>query len=125
MKLAGGVGSCSFDSQKENLTTNRAFERNKNTAFGILILAVSAVAMHATAVGAAQATDVPKTQAIERELIPGADKMSPAEREVYRQRMQAAITPEEKANIRAGYAKIANERATSAQLVGDRTSSRI
>jgi hypothetical protein len=75
--------------------------------------------MDATWVGAAQAADVPKTQAIERELIPGADKMSAAEREAYRQRMQAAITPEEKAKIRAGYAKSADERASSTRLVGD------
>jgi hypothetical protein len=40
----------------------------------------------------------------EREVIPGADNMTSAERDAYRRRMAAAATPEEKARIRAEYA---------------------
>ena len=56
---------------------------------------------------------------IERELIPGADKMTSAERETYRRRMEAAATPEEKAKIRAEYAKSAEAAAPASPLVGD------
>lgn len=55
----------------------------------------------------------------ERELIPGADLMTSAERDVYRRRMQAAATPEEKARIRAEYAKAAETPAPASPLVGD------
>ena len=37
----------------------------------------------------------------EREVIPGADRMSSAERDSYRLRMAAAASPEEKTRIRA------------------------
>ena len=53
----------------------------------------------------ARSADVPATPQTEREVIPGADRMTGAEREAYRLRMQAAPTPEEKAKIRAEYAK--------------------
>ncbi len=55
----------------------------------------------------------------EREVIPGADKMTSAEREVYRRRMAAAATPEEKDRIRAEYAGNANAPAPQPALVGD------
>ena len=73
----------------------------------------------------AQATDSatgaikPATTIIERELIPGADKMTSAEREAYRRRMEAAATPEEKAKIRAEYAEAAAGPAPASPLVGD------
>lgn len=54
---------------------------------------------------------------IEREVIPGADRMSSAERDAYRRRMEAATTPEEKAKIRAEYAKAPD--APARPLVGD------
>jgi len=55
----------------------------------------------------------------EREVIPGADSMTGAEREAYRRRMAAAATPEEKASIRAEYAKSQSAPAPAAKLVGD------
>ena len=56
---------------------------------------------------------------IERELIPGADKMTAAERDAYRRRMEAATTPEEKARIRAEYVKAAEAAAPDRPPVGD------
>ena len=55
----------------------------------------------------------------ERELIPCPDRMTGAERDVYRRRMEAATTPEDKARIRAEYAKATNEPAPARPLVGD------
>jgi len=55
----------------------------------------------------------------ERELIPGADRMTGAERDAYRRRMETAATPEEKAKIRAEYAKAAQAPAPATALVGD------
>lgn len=57
--------------------------------------------------------------AIEREVIPGADRMSSAERDAYRRRMEAATTPEEKEKIRAEYAKAPDAPAPARPLVGD------
>ena len=56
---------------------------------------------------------------VERELIPGADSMTPAQREAYRQRMQTAVTPQEKAKIRSEYAVNAKGADKPGQLVGD------
>jgi mono/diheme cytochrome c family protein len=64
-------------------------------------------------------TAVPSMQAVERELIPGAEAMTPAERETYRRRMNAAATAEEKAKIRAEYVKAAEKTVAAASLVGD------
>jgi len=61
----------------------------------------------------------PAIQAGEREVIPGADRMTSAERDAYRRRMGAATTPEEKARIRAEYAKAPDEPAPARPLVGD------
>jgi mono/diheme cytochrome c family protein len=61
----------------------------------------------------------PAKGAGEREVIPGADRMTGAERDAYRRRMEAAATPEEKARIRAEYAKTAAEPAPARPLVGD------
>jgi len=61
----------------------------------------------------------PATPAVERELIPGADRMTSAERDTYRRRMEAAKTAEEKARIRAEYAKSPIEPAPATALVGD------
>lgn len=55
----------------------------------------------------------------EREVIPGADAMTSAERDTYRRRMAAAATPEEKARIRAEYAKAQKAAAPASALVGD------
>ena len=61
----------------------------------------------------------PAMRAVEREVIPGADRMSSAERDAYRRRMGAATTPEEKARIRAEYIKAPDEPAPARSLVGD------
>lgn len=54
-----------------------------------------------------------------REVIPGGDSMTSAERDIYRRRMAAAATPDEKASIRAEYAKSQSAAAPTAKLVGD------
>ena len=61
----------------------------------------------------------PALRAVEREVIPGADGMTSAERDTYRRRMEAATTAEEKAKIRAEYAKAPAEPAPARPLVGD------
>src|SRR3990172_12258263 len=53
----------------------------------------------------------PAMRAGEREVIPGADRMTSAERDTYRRRMAEAATPEEKEKIRAEYAKAADAKA--------------
>jgi len=67
----------------------------------------------------ARPADAASVQADEREVIPGADSMTGAEREAYRRRMAAAVTPEEKASIRAEYTKSQSAAAPAAKLVGD------
>ncbi len=74
------------------------------TAAAAVIAAVSVPAAHSADAKAAQ-------QQVEREVIPGAERMTDAEREVYRRRMQAAATPAEKAKIRAEYAAAATAAA--------------
>ncbi len=61
----------------------------------------------------------PAPQATEREVIPGAEKMTSTERDAYRRRMSAAATPEEKAKIRAEYTGAAGKSAPDLPLVGD------
>ena len=59
-------------------------------------------------------------QAAEREVIPGADHLTPAEREAYRRRMATATTPEEQAKIRAEFAGKAEKKdAPAPRLTGD------
>ena len=67
----------------------------------------------------AASAESPAMRAGEREVIPGAERMTSAERDAYRRRMEAATTPEEKARIRAEYAKAADEPAPARPLVGD------
>ena len=71
------------------------------------------------AAAAVAADPGPRAQVIERELIPGAEAMTPGERETYRRRMDAAATAEEKAKIRAEYVKAAEKTVPAAPLVGD------
>jgi len=61
----------------------------------------------------------PTAPLVDREVIPGAERMTSAEREAYRRRMAGAVTPEEKAKIRAQYAKAAELKIPAAPLVGD------
>ncbi len=96
-----------------------AFVRNIRKAFRISIALAGAAVMVAAATDVARGTESPATQATEREVIPGADRMTSAERDAYRRRMEAAATPEEKAKIRAEYAKAADKGAPTPPLVGD------
>jgi len=83
----------------------------------ILVLIAGSAVMIAAAPAAAQGADKPGVQATEREVIPGAERMTPAERDAYRRRMEAAATPEEKARVRAEHAGTAEKPA--AALVGN------
>lgn len=96
-----------------------AFVRNIRKIFRISIVLAGAAVMTAAAPGAVHSAGSPATQAAEREVIPGADRMTSAERDAYRRRMAAAATPEEKAAIRAEYAKAADKGAPTPPLVGD------
>lgn len=96
-----------------------AFARNIRTAFKISIALAGATVMIAAATDVARGAETPATQATAREVIPGADRMTSAERDTYRRRMEAAATPEEKAGIRTEYAKAADKGAPAAPLVGD------
>ena len=87
-------------------------------ACGVVIFLGGAAAAFAAEPGPA-GTAVASPQAVERELIPGAESMTPAERDTYRRRMDAAATAEEKAKIRAEYVKAAERTVPAAALVGD------
>lgn len=88
------------------------------TSFGFSILLAAAAAIVAALPQPAHGANAQATPQVEREVIPGADKMSSAERETYRRRMQAAATPAEKEKIRAEYTKAA-ETPLPPALVGD------
>ena len=96
--------------------TSRNLE-NLKTLCKLAILSAGAAVMIAAAPDAAQGAQ--QAQAVAHELIPGAERMSSAERDTYRQRMQAAATAEEKAKIREEYVKAAERPAPAAPLTGD------
>ncbi len=101
------------------METGSAFASGVRTACGIFVLLAAAAAMAAEPAKPGAAAG-PVEQATEHELIPGAESMTPTERETYRRRMSAAATPEEKAKIRAEYAKAAEKVVPPAvPLVGD------
>ena len=52
-----------------------------------------------------------KAPAIQREIIPGSELMSPLERERYRERIRAAGTPEAQSQVRERHVKQMRERA--------------
>ncbi len=81
------------------------FRPDLNKVSRISILLAGAAVIAAALTPPARGADSPAAQQMERELIPGADQMTSAERDAYRLRMQAAPTPEERAKIRAEYAK--------------------
>lgn len=87
--------------------------------FAALLLAGSAVAAMAADPVPAKTAAGAAPRGTEREVIPGAEKMTSAERDAYRRRMSEAATPEEKAKIRAEYADAAVKNAPAAPLVGD------
>jgi len=104
----------------------KSFRPNIAVLGGILVLFAaffgSLSAQSAPATDSATGAVKPATPPIERELIPGADQMTSAERDAYRRRMESAATPDEKARIRAEYAKAAKATkapAPTPALVGD------
>lgn len=96
-----------------------AFVWNIGSAFRTSVLLAGAALIAAAAPEAARSAENPAVQAIEREVIPGADQMTGAQREVYRRRMEAAATPEERSRIRAEYEKTADKGLPAPVLVGD------
>jgi mono/diheme cytochrome c family protein len=111
------------------MRTGKAFVPHLKAALKIFIILAAALAMNSAAAESAQGTGSVAANAPERELIPGADRMTGAERDAYRRRMAEAATPAEKAKIRAEYAKAAEAMpgngkapdapAPEAALVGD------
>ena len=89
-------------------------------AFEVMVLLAAAAMMTAVMVDIARSAETAPAKAVEREVIPGADRMSGAEREIYRRRINAAATPEEKARIRAEYVKAENGPAPARPLVAVR-----
>ncbi len=85
----------------------------------ILVLVAGSAAMIVAPPAAARDAGKPEVQASEREVIPGAERMTPAERDAYRRRMEAAATPEEKARVRADYTGPAEKPAMAPALVGN------
>jgi mono/diheme cytochrome c family protein len=83
----------------------------RKAACEILLFLALSIGMAAAYAGADQVD--------EREVIPGAELMNAAEREDYRQRMEAAATPEEKARVRAEHIKAMQAKRSSGPLVGD------
>jgi len=100
------------------MDTERPRTRSVRFPFEVLVVAAAVLIYGGAAVDAATGAEPTSPQTVEREVIPGADNMTPAERETYRRRMAAAATPEEKARIRAEYAAAAKD-APAAKLVGD------
>lgn len=97
-----------------------AIPQGMRRAIEISVLVAAALVMNAAAVDAAHGAPAPGSPAGEREVIPGAERMTSAEREIYRQRMASAATPEAQARIRAEYERAAQGGATPG-LVGDAT----
>ncbi|MGB3934539.1 MAG: c-type cytochrome [Burkholderiales bacterium] len=76
-----------------------------------------AIALCALGPGIARGAEDTTPKAVEREVIPGAEKLTAEQRETYRRRMAAAATAQEKAKIRAEYATAAEKPVPV--LVGD------
>lgn len=101
------------------MTTGKAVIQYIGNSCESLILLVAAAVMCAAAADAAQGAETLAMRSVEREVIPGADRMTSAERDTYRRRMAAAATPQEQAKIRSEYAKAADMPAPAPVLVGD------
>lgn len=101
------------------MARDKAYTKNGRKLLEIAILIAGAVVMTAAVLDVASGAEKPATEAVEREVIPGAERMTAAERDAYRRRMQSAATAEEKARIRAEFAKAAEKSAAPSTLVGD------
>lgn len=98
------------------METGGAFGSGVRKACEIFLLLGAAATLMAAETNTAVA---PAAPAADRLLIPGAEKMTEAEREAYRRRMAAAETAEEKAKVREEYAKAAQMKAATPPLAGD------
>jgi hypothetical protein len=96
-----------------------AFGSGFRRAFEVLLVFGGAAAALAADPGAARTAAAPVVQVADREVIPGAENMTEAERDTYRRRMGSAATPQEKAKIRAEYTNAAQAGTPPAPLVGD------
>jgi len=101
------------------MATGKAMSQDWKHAIEISILVAAAVVLNAATVDLARGAEEPAATATEREVIPGADRMTSAERDVYRRRMAAAASSQEKEAIRAEYANRANNHAPAQPLVGN------
>ena len=101
------------------MKAGNAYLRYMRMPLKTCLLLAGAAVMSAAALETAWGAESAAMQAVEREVIPGADRMTGAERDTYRRRMEAAKSPEEKARIRAEYAKAAQGPAPARPLVGD------
>ncbi len=90
--------------------------RRWTLALEIGILLAGVLVMNAAAIDVARGAE--RLATVDHEVIPGADRMTSAERERYRTRMANAATPEEKARIRAEYANGAGN-GSAHKIVGD------
>jgi len=89
------------------MRTAATYVEDLGKTFRIAIWVASAAAIAVAVPHSAHSAEAKAAPQVERELIPGAERMTDAERDVYRRRMQAAATPAEKAKIRAEYANAA------------------
>jgi mono/diheme cytochrome c family protein len=101
------------------MDTEKPVTRRVRFPFEVLAAAAAVLIFAAAAVDTARGAEPTSPQALEREVIPGADKMTAAERETYRRRMAAATTPEEKERIRAEYVAAGAKAAPTSALIGD------
>lgn len=73
----------------------------------IRLLSLAVMMSCSLTAGAAEESDQP----IQREIIPGSELMTSAERERYRQRMRTARTPDKQAAVREQHVKQMRQRA--------------
>jgi hypothetical protein len=99
------------------MVTSNVLSRNVKRALEIAVLIAAALVMNAAAVDVAHGAENKDAMAPHREVIPGADRMTSAERDAYRHRMAAATTPEERARIRTEYTT--RGEAPAGGLIGD------
>lgn len=99
------------------MKVKRAIATNLADIMPMSLIVALAIALCALGPGFARGAEETAPKVVERELIPGAEKLTAEERETYRRRMAAAATAQDKAKIRAEYAGVAEKPAT--MLVGD------
>lgn len=101
------------------MKAGRALALTPRDMMHMSLMAALAIALCGLAPGLARGAEDAAPKAVEREVIPGAEKLTAEEREAYRRRMAGAATAQDKAKIRAEYAVAAAKPAPV--LVGDPT----